>query len=61
MDVLLNAGGQALPDLQAELALLNTCRFIVKGLIMSALVIVKAAKDNNLISVTITADWQFFS
>ena len=32
MDVLLNAGGQALPDLQAELALLNTCRFIVKGL-----------------------------
>jgi hypothetical protein len=32
LDVLLNAGGQALPDLQAELALLNTGQFIVKSL-----------------------------
>jgi len=32
LDVLLNAGGQALPDLQTKLALLNTCQFIAKSL-----------------------------
>jgi len=34
---LLNTGGQALPDLQAKLALPSTCQFIAKSLVSNNL------------------------